>query len=190
MDDTDDIVPKRNLLVMQIIAGALLFGVAAFLAVALIVVYFRIGPGAAQANNLPIISIAALVVVAMELPLSFIVPGMQTRSALQKIAAGTWRPPPGADGADLGTDASKILLLRQTTLITSLAILEGAAFFGCIAYLVEARPFVLSIVLLAVWLMLVNFPTQRRVHNWIDRQAEQLAQLRQQNESDSVNSNS
>jgi hypothetical protein len=65
-------------------------------------------------------------------------------------------------------------------MMIGLALLEGAAFLGCIAYLLEARPLALGVVVVAITPMLVNFPTEARVRAWLERQADQLAELRQQ----------
>jgi hypothetical protein len=88
--------------------------------------------------------------------------------------------PPGANAAAYGTDNSKLLAVRQTTLLVSLALLEGVAFSGCIAYLLEAQPLVLGVVLVAVLLLLAYFPTEGRVRSWLERQTDQLVVLRQQ----------
>ena len=183
MSSPNDTLPRRHLQAMQIIASALLLGVVVFLAIALLIVWVRTNDHAlARAGDLPLVSIMAVVLLAMEAPLAFIIPALVTRTAVRRIASGTWQLPPAADAAAFSSDASKLLAVRQTTMIVGLALLEGAAFFGCIAYLVEARPFALGVVLVAVLLMLVNFPTEGRVRAWLQRQADQLAELRQQGE--------
>jgi hypothetical protein len=181
MNDPEDILPHRSLRVMQIIAGALLLGVVIFLSIALVIVSKRTnGPSIAPAADLPIISVVAAVLLAVQAPLAFIVPSLQTRTALRQIASGTWQLPPGANAAAFGTDNTKLLAVRQNTLLVSLALLEGVAFLGCIAYLLEAHLLVLGVALVAVLLMLVNFPTEARVRGWLERQTDQLVVLRQQ----------
>lgn len=166
---------------MQIIAAALLLGVVMFLAIVLIIVFSRPnGAGIAPAGDVPIVSVLAVSFLAIQAPLAFIIPGFQTRTALRRIASGTWQLPPGANAASFATDASKLLAVRQTSMIIGLALLEGTAFLGCIAYLVEKQPFALVVVLVAVTLMLVNFPTEGRVRAWLERQADQLAELHRQ----------
>ncbi len=180
MDSPEDILPKQSLRVMQILAGALLAGVIVFLIIVLTIVFTRNGLGMAPAADLPIISIVATLVLVVQIPFAFFVPSLQTRGTLQKIASGTWQLLPGANAAAFNSDASKLLALRQSTMITGLAVLEGAAFFCCIAYLLEARPFVLSVVLVVLFLMVASFPTESRVRAWLERQTDQLARLRQQ----------
>lgn len=177
----DDILPPGSLRTMQIIAGALLLGVVAFLAIVLIIVLGRPnGAGIAPAGNMLVLSIVAVMFLVVQAPLAFLVPAFQTRAALRRIAAGTWQLPPGANAASFQTDTSKLLVVRQTSMIIGLALLEGIAFFGCIAYLMEAQPFVLVVVIVAAILMLLIFPTEGRVRAWLEQQSDRLVELRQQ----------
>jgi hypothetical protein len=181
MSGPDDILPHRQLRVMQIIAGAILLGAVIFLVIVLTIVLVRAkGPARGLPGNLPMISIVAVVFLAVTAPLAFIVPGFQTRAALRQIASGTWQLPLGANAAGFSTDASKLLAVQQNAMVVGLALLEGTAFFGCIAYLVEAQPFACGLVVLAVILMLLKFPTEGRVRAWLEHQADQLVELRQQ----------
>lgn len=180
MSSPDEILPQQRLRVMQIIATALLLGMVIFLAIVLFLVLVQNnGAGMAPAGNVPMISIVAVVLLVVQAPLAFLLPAFVTRSALRQIASGAWRSPAGADPADFSTDASKLLIVRQTMTILGLALLEGAALFACVAYLLEAQSFTLAAVLVALLLMLVNFPTAERVRTWLERQIDQLAELRQ-----------
>jgi hypothetical protein len=166
---------------MQILAAALLLGVATLLAVILFIVLVqRNGQAMAPPMGLPLISIILLALFIMDIPLAFLVSGMQTRAGLRRIASGTWRPPTQMNPSDYAGDTAKLLAVRQTTMIIALAILEGTAFFGCIAYLLEAQSFVLGIIILIIVLMTLNFPTQSRIRAWLERQTDRLAELRQQ----------
>src|SRR5262249_19506510 len=133
----------------------------------------------APAPGLPIQTVMAAGMFAVFVPLSFLVPTIQTGAALRRIAAGTWRPPPDVDPKSYETVAAKLLTVRQTTMLVGLALLEGAAFMACTAYLLEGQTLVLAVVALVVLFMLLQFPTEGRVRAWIERQADQLAQLRQ-----------
>jgi len=166
---------------MQIIAGALLLGVAFLFAIVLFIVLGqRNGQGAAPPMGLPVVSIILVALLVVNGFLSFLIPGLHTQAALKRIATDTWRPPTQAKMSDYSTDAAKLLAVRQTSLIMSLAFLEGTAFFGCIAYLLEHRDFVLGIVLIVVVGMISHFPTQGRVRVWLEQQMDRLADLRQQ----------
>jgi hypothetical protein len=50
------------------------------------------------------------------------------------------------------------------------ALLEGVAFFGCLAYLTEGQVFTLAIPGMVLVLMMLTFPTRDRVGHWIDKQ--------------------
>jgi hypothetical protein len=180
MSNQVDILPEGRLRVMQIVAGILLLGVLVFLSVVLFIVHVRNnGAGIGPPRDLPLLSLLAVLFFAVQAPLAFVVPGLQTRSSLRQIASGNWRLPPGASETAFSTDASKLLAVRQTTMIVGLALLEGAAFLACIAYLQEAQLYVLGVVLAAVVLMLVIFPTEGRIRSWLERQADQLVELRE-----------
>jgi hypothetical protein len=175
--DPDAELTPQILRVMQIIAGALLAGVSTFL---VIVIVIRNGPGAPPPQAVFVMTPVAAVFLALLAPLAFMVPGIMTRSALRQINAGTW---PARAGASLSASASvgaKLIAVRQTTLLVGLALLEGAAFNACIAYLLEGQVLALAVVGVAIALILSRFPTRERVRNWLERQASALAELRQE----------
>ena len=114
----------------------------------------------------------------MQVPLTVVLPAALTRAAVRQIATGSWQPPAARPGS-FATDIGKLLAVRLNTLIVAMALLEGAAFFACIAYLLEGQAVALVAVGVALALMLVRFPTEARVRAWLEQQAERLAQLRQ-----------
>jgi hypothetical protein len=178
MSHPDELTPWR-LFTMQIIAGALVTGVLVFVAIDLYLVLVQNrGGGLNPPQPVPLLSWMALGMLAVTVPVSFLLPRFLTRSALQRIASGTWQLGPNVPIP--ATDAGKLLAVRQTTLILGLAPLEGAAFFGCIAYLMEASVLALSAVLVALLLMLWQFPTESNVRAWLAEQTEQLAQVRRE----------
>jgi hypothetical protein len=174
-----DLSPQR-LRTMQIIAAALLMGLSTFLALVLFLVHGQDSRGSAPPPEPPLISILAAGMLAACAALSFILPAVLVRVVVRSIASGTWRPPPQQSEAAFPTAGSKLVLLRQTTLILGLALLEGAGFFGCMAHLIEGVPWVLAVPGVAIALMLWKFPTQGRVRAWLEQQAEALADLRRQ----------
>src|SRR5689334_10255696 len=150
MSMPDDFRPPQ-LRTMQIIAGAILLGLGLLLAIVLFIVFGqRNGQAALPPMGLPVVSIILVALLVVNVSLSFLIPGLYTRAALKRIATGTWRPPNQAKASDYTTDTAKLLAVRQTALIMTLAFLEATAFFGCIAYLLEARQFALTIVLIIV----------------------------------------
>jgi hypothetical protein len=180
MSEIDDRVLAPRVRTMQIIAIALIAGVLVFLGIACNQVFVqRQGQPQGQADALPILSLLAVAMLAGGAAVSFVLPMVMTRAALQKIAAGTWQLPQGIDPKDLATDVAKLLTVKQTTLIFSLAMLEGPAFLGCIAFLIEARPFTLGLVGVAIAMMLFKFPTEGGIRAWLWNQTNQLEQARQ-----------
>ena len=176
------LTPQR-LRVMQIVAGALILGVVVFLGVVLFVVHGRNGgQGVMPAQPLPVISLMAVAMLAVCGPLAFVIPAVVTKTALRQILSGAWRPPAGTDPVMSATVGGQLMGVRQTTLILGMALLEGTAFLGCVAYMSEARPFALAVVGVAILLMLCKFPTEAGVRAWLVRQADTLASLRQQQE--------
>jgi hypothetical protein len=179
MSEPDDLLPPQRLRTMQIIAGAMVMGVVIFLALAVFLVQTN-GQGKAPPPGLPLVSIIAAGFFILAASLAYFIPATQTRVLLRKIASGAWQPPPGPEPSDSTTDAATLLSVRQTTLILTLAPLEGAAFFCGIAYLLEAQAFVLGVAIVALVLMLLNFPTANRIGTWLEQQSNRLADLRQQ----------
>ncbi len=181
MNNPNDIPSPKRLRVMQIVAGTMLAGVLIFLGLVLYMVLVQNkGAGTAPPGDLPLLSLMAAAFFVIQVPLSFLVPRFLIQAALRQIASGAWKVPTGANVAEFRSDASKLLAARQTSMIVGLALAEGTAFFACIAYLLEAQPWVLALILACVLLMLVNFPIQGRVRSWLAGQAEQLDQLRRQ----------
>lgn len=181
MATPDDLLPRQRLRTMQIIAGSMLVAVMALLAVSLYLVLVQNnGQGLAAPADVPFISLMAVLVLAVDAPLALVFPGVQLSKALRQVAAGTWPLPPGADPLAFHTDIAKLLALRQTTMIVTLALLQGAGFLGGIAYLLEAQPVALAVAGVAFVFMLAGFPTEARVRAWLERQVELLAELRQQ----------
>lgn len=133
------------LLTCRIIAGALVFGVVSFAAVAIVL---RLGdpPAAAMLISLIAVGFAAVMAVARQIVLSL-------------FSGGT--------GASEGGGTSGALALYQTRMIIGLALLEGAAFFNLVAYLVEGHWWSLAVTAGLVALMLSAFPTRGRLTQWV-----------------------
>ncbi len=163
--------------VLQIIAFGLLFGLSAFTGV---VLFLRLG---GQMNrpmpDLPIITFLAIGMLAVNVPLSLLIPNWMTQAALEGIAAGTWTPSRGRGPAPVfRDDAERLFAVRQTTLIVTLALLEGPGFLGCIAYLVEGSPFALCVPAVAVVAMLLRFPTKWGTLGWVESKLAEIDALR------------
>src|SRR5207249_1512767 len=72
---------------MQIIAGALAFGVVVFFAITLYIVFVQNnGQGNAPPQGLPLVSVVAVVLAVMNAPLSLLVPRFMATAALARLA--------------------------------------------------------------------------------------------------------
>ena len=166
-----DDIPQARLRVMQIIAAALMIGVITFLGVVLFLVYGqRNGQGLQPAADLPIVTLLAIAMFAINTPLAFILPNQLAKPALKQIAA--------APEKEREYDIDKLLGVRQATMLVGLALIEGTAFCACIGFLLDADVGSLVVVGLCLLLMLVLFPTRNRVRNWLDKQAMAVQDIR------------
>jgi hypothetical protein len=153
---------------MQIIVGALAIGIVNFEFVALGIVMSGDHPGI----NPPRLTYAAVgfaVIAFLAAPLiSMFLAGPMK----QQIADGQT-----VTGAKL--DFRRYTGVFQTLLIIRCAILEGAAFFCLVSFMIEhhiAGPIGATLLLLAI---LVQFPTLSRLENWIETELMAADQLQQ-----------
>ncbi len=109
------------------------------------------------------ISIVAAAVAGVVVVVRQVVLGVMSGQAVPK--AGVAEPTPQAAFG-----------LYQTRLIVGLGLLEGAAFFNLIAYLLEGHWWSYLVVAALLTWMLASFPTRDRLRRWIDDR-EQLKSL-------------
>lgn len=159
--------PLRSI---QLIIASLLAGVAAFTAIA---IYLRASGTVSGEREPPTITYIALAFAVVEIVVSVFLPRATTTRNRTEIARGTW---PSASGrprmpAPLPTtDAGKLALVHNSQLIIGCALLEGAAFFLLIAYLLEGQYVALIAALLLGAAITFRFPTQPRHSAWIEEQ--------------------
>jgi hypothetical protein len=170
----------NQLRVMRIIVGALMMGLLAFLSVAVLIVQQR-QPNPGQ----PIlISYLAVGFFAILFVLWWVVPKWIITTLINQIATGNRTPGQATETSKSNLpsafpdDTSRLLLAYQTKMILAAALLEGAAFFGCIAYLLEGQTSVLAIPAVVLTLMALTFPTQDRVSQWVEEQQRRIDGLR------------
>ncbi len=174
-----DLLLPARLRASQIITAAMILGVVIFLGVALFIVQVQRGGQPLQGGgNLPVVSLIAAWFLVQDALLAGLIPGMMKRNALRRIAAGTWQVPPGGQASDYADDVGKLMAVRQTTLIITLALFEGAAMLGIMAYMLEGELLTLGVPLVALGVMLANFPTQDRLRLWLQEQEDRVADLR------------
>jgi hypothetical protein len=191
--DGDDAVIGKYARQARIIIGALVAGVAIFLGIATVV---DLRPGAAAGADAGrggppppqpaadvgrVITWLAVGFAALTLPLSFIMPGVITSQNRRAIAAGKAAPAPDPHfGVDTNqSDTGRLAGVYMTQLIVGAAQAEGAAFFAGVAYMLGKDPIALGAAIVMVAAILVRFPTDRRVAQWIERQQELLLLERQ-----------
>ena len=175
-DRSEDVVGPR-LRTMQIIALALLMGLIIFLGMVVVLVQQR-GGGPQNPGVEPIISYMAFGFFVLMVLLWSFLPARAAQIQVRKIAAGTWKPLQGMP-ATANPLAFALLTILQTKDIIGRAMLEGPAFFGCIAYLTEAQPVVLAVPGGALLLMLLTFPSRLRVELWLSQQQAVVDEIRQ-----------
>jgi hypothetical protein len=161
--DSEDI-PQVQLRASQIVAGTLLASLFGFLAFTVIHVQAQ-GPLNQPPPDPPPLTLVAVAFALVNVPLSFVLPTLVTRAGLRTLV----RTNPSVSRVDL-------LKLFQTKMIVGLAFLEGAAFLGCLGYLIEGILSSPGIAALCALLMLARFPSRSHVRNWLERQ-EQTLQL-------------
>jgi hypothetical protein len=140
--------------VAQIIAVALIVGPLIFAGIA-----YALGQG--QPPGLPLLAYMAAGFSAIALILSLIVPEIATRQALRQQG-----------GAEAQLSDNDFFAALQTRVILRSAILDGAAFFDCVAYINTRLWWVLAIVLALLGVMALFFPTPGRFDNWVRLQRE------------------
>lgn len=163
---------KKSLLTMQIIAGALIQGVVVFL----VVVVFLLPP---PPNRVAVFSSYiglgfALVAMAM----SLVVPNIILASTKKSLVKG--KPSEllkqYGEVSNLGFLAP-LTGLYQTRMIIAMALLEGAAFFNLVSYMMERQPFTLAVVGMLLLALVMNFPTRRGLEKWLAQETKSIAEM-------------
>jgi len=165
-----ELVERRVLLKTQIIMASLVGGCVFFLAVVLSI---RLRGGAAPAGPGPLLAYVAVGFAVMALVARAVVPTVLVRAGLRRLAARQ------TEASDPAGAVAALWRLFSTRTIVCGAILEGAAFFALVAYLVEGAAIALAVALLLIAALALHFPTRSGTARWIQRQRESLEQERQ-----------
>lgn len=161
----EDLVPPQRVRTMQIIAAALITGVTLFLLLVSIQILTSDNRVGAEAPG--VLSYAALGLFVANTCMAVMIPGLMVRAGLDRLAS---LPRSGDPLEDRRLAVDHLLNLRQTSLIVALALLEGAGFMGCMAFLIERNWYVAGTVVAAIVLMVFHFPTRPGVQFWLERQ--------------------
>lgn len=140
----------------QIIAGALMMGVVMFAVIVLVV----INPGPAQPVDnpgQPILTWMAAGMAAVMLGMRAIVPALVASAGTRQALA---------NGGDLREALAPVY---QTRTIIGNAMLEGAAFFGLVSYLIERNWLSLCSAGTMLVVMAATFPSQSQFESWVEQ---------------------
>jgi hypothetical protein len=162
---------KKSLLTMQIIAGALIQGVIIFFVV---VFFLPIPPNRLAVLN----SYIGLGFALLAMVMSLVVPNIIMASAKTSLVKG--KPiellKQFGEVSNLGFLAP-LAGLFQTRMIIAMALLEGAAFFNLVSYMMERQPFTLAVVGMLLLALVMNFPTRRGLETWLAQETKSIAEM-------------
>jgi len=164
---------------IQIIVCALFAGVVAFLGVAIFLVAKNVH---AATPDKPILTYASLGMAIAVVIAWLFVPSLAAAGMKKNIVSGqsgNWgivKNMPNAAG--LG-NVVPLAVVYQTKTIIAAALLEGAAFFCTVAYLIEHQPIALYAAIALAVLILAQIPTASRFESWLDSESTSMEQMRQ-----------
>jgi len=152
---------RIRLRVMQIIAGAIVFGAVITLAILSLVRSLNPEPP----GDPPLISYFALGFAGVGVAVSLVV-------SKRVAAGGRRRLASGPTAKDARGEAGAWYPLYQTCMILQLAQLEGPTLFLIIAWFLEGWGVSLIATAVLIALMLLQFPTAERIERWAEAQKE------------------
>lgn len=135
-----------------------------------------VGPGAEG----PMMTYMAMGFVLLAILARVVVVPLVVATIRRKIAEGTWPPEDyQAQGSyhrvvESDPTAGKLAILYLMKTIIGGAIIEGAAFFLLVAYMMEASPLSIGLAVVLVVLLALHFPTAGGMISWIEQQLDEL----------------
>lgn len=168
------IEPDKVLFTMRIIACALIAGVVTFGGVASFIVFGQ-SPAAqpgnpAQGPNM--VMYLAMAFAAGAVVMSFVVPNLISAAGVKGVAKMA------QDGTSTGPKElfGRLLAVAQTKMIIALALVEGAAFFNLIAFILTKSMVPPAVVGGLLFVMAIHFPTKFKLATWLEDQQRSLGQ--------------
>lgn len=164
---------------LQIIVCALAGGVLSFLAA---VIFIGSQNPPAASPDAPIITYCAFAMAIICGFASLVVPNLVSCRAHQSLADGglsQWglvKNLPNA--AELG-EVAPLAAIYQTRTIIGAALCEGAAFFACVAYLMEHQRPVLTLAVVLILILARHIPTVSGLESTIENDLASIQQMRQ-----------
>jgi hypothetical protein len=169
-------IPPARLRTMRILNLSLIWGAVAVCAVAVYVVYDNNGQGIWGPQALPLVSLIAAGMTCIQVVVSFTLPATLLRKGLNRMTTAARHPGAGVAGLPSDDTVNQLLLLRQSSMIVGLAMLNGSSLFCSIAYLVEGQPYVLIGTAVTLGLMVARLPTEGGLRIWLERQVDEVRQ--------------
>ncbi len=154
--------PVQAVRTMQIICGALMMGVLMFAGVAM---FLRLGPNAQPPAAQPVIAYLAAGMAAIIFVARLVVVPIATQMGIKQLAAMI----PLEELTKLDFYG-----VYQMRMIVGCALLEGAAFFNLISFILDGQLWTLGIVGGLLAIMATAFPTLERVDNWAEEKLRML----------------
>jgi hypothetical protein len=147
---------------MQLLTVAILLA-----SMATVGIIYAVADPAPGPKDEPYLSLAAACVLPVQTLIALVLPGFLCNLRFAALA-----------NEDPEHDIDRLFLLRQTTHIVALALIEGAVLLAAIAYLLELHPWTLLLSLAGIFLIALRFPTAAAVEAWIDLHERRLGELR------------
>jgi hypothetical protein len=175
-DNNLDKALNTNLLVTRIIVGAMSAGVVVALGV-----FTALRLTGDNPPSQPMLGFIGLALAAAALVGVAVVPNIIARTWERQVARGGSWPPrrPGPEGKLTADEETTFRwwALYQSALIIRCALLEGAAFFQAIAFLIEGNLFSIGVGLALLAVLLYQWPNRGRVDRWVEARREAVERL-------------
>ena len=149
-------------------------------------VVLAIAPRVAAPPDEPLLTYMSFVMAIVAVIVAMIFPGILVRNQRQSILAGKPTLRAGSVGGppEAEREFGPLVAGYQTALIIRSAILEGAAFFCLISYLIEGQTLSLIGAGVLLLFLLSGFPTQSRIEDAMVNERATIEQLRQMEPTD------
>ena len=160
---------------LQVIVGAIVVGCVIFTVVAVVVGSMAGKPASPGIISYLAVGLAAVMIVARSVVLGLMA-SRGRKSIAQNRTGATANPAvSGAPSAgEMSPERARLAGLFMARTIAGAAILEGAALFSLVAYLVENSPISLAAALVLLVFIVLQFPTLSRATAWLDDQERRL----------------
>jgi hypothetical protein len=172
-------VPLSQVRTLQVIVGAMIMGCVVFAVVAVVVGTMAGKPADRPLLTYVAVALAAILIVTRSVVLKAIA-ALGRRQILQHKTgtASGGASENSTTSEELDFETAQLMQSRTSQTITGAAMLEGAAFFSLVTYIVEHSPISLAVVLVLLAFLVVRFPTESRTTAWLEDQQRRLQEER------------